>query len=38
MTGWHLQDDDPRLQAFDHHLQKPFSLDRVRKVVAVATT
>jgi PAS domain S-box-containing protein len=38
ITGWHLQDDDPRLQAFDHHLQKPFSLAKVRQMVAVATT
>ncbi len=38
ITGWHLPDDDPRLQAFDHHLQKPFSVDKVRQMVAVATT
>ena len=35
VTGWNLEEDDPRLSAFDFLLQKPIdNLDRVRNVVA----
>ncbi|MFC1525456.1 ATP-binding protein [Candidatus Latescibacterota bacterium] len=37
VTGWELDDDDPRLSAFDFRLKKPFpDVDDVRRVVARA--
>ncbi len=33
ITGWQLSKDDPRYQAFDFHLQKPF--ESVQKVITV---
>jgi CheY-like chemotaxis protein len=37
ITGWQLSDDDPRYQAFDFHLQKPFkSVHDILSVVAQA--
>jgi DNA-binding NtrC family response regulator len=37
ITGWELSSEDPRLQDFDFHLQKPFDdLDEVENVVAQA--
>ena len=36
MTGWHLEDKDPRLQACDHRIQKPFSLNQARQIVTLA--
>lgn len=33
-TGWKLEDDDPRLEAFDFWLQKPFrGFDKLRSLV-----
>jgi len=37
ITGWHLQDDDTRLQTFDYHLRKPFSLEDVRRAISLVT-
>ena len=37
ITGWHLQDDDTRLQAFDHHLRKSFTLDDVRQAISLVS-
>ena len=37
ITGWKLQEDDPRLAAFDFHVQKPFEdLNEVEDVIAQA--
>ena len=37
ITGWELEEDDPRLSAFDFRIQKPFSdLDKVKNAVAQA--
>lgn len=37
ITGWQLSEDDPRYQAFDYHLQKPFeSVPKIITTVAQA--
>ena len=37
VTGWDLQEDDPRLLVFDFKIQKPFGdLDRVLNTIAQA--
>jgi len=33
LTGWHLQEDDPRLAPFEIYIQKPFDVRRVRRAV-----
>jgi signal transduction histidine kinase len=33
LTGWHLQEDDPRLAPFEVYIQKPFDVRRVRHAV-----
>jgi len=33
ITGWELEVDDPRLQEFDFHLEKPVNLNRLQEVV-----
>ena len=39
ITGWQLDDDDPRLDPFDFHLQKPFErTDDLRRMVSRTLT
>ena len=35
ITGWGLQEDDPRLQKFDFQLQKPFHLQQVKNAAVL---
>jgi PAS domain S-box-containing protein len=36
LTGWHLQEGDPRLAPFEVYIQKPFDVRRVRRAVYTA--
>jgi two-component system, cell cycle sensor histidine kinase and response regulator CckA len=36
ITGWFLEEDDPRLEAFDLYVQKPMSIESVENAVAQA--
>jgi len=33
ITGWEIVAGDPRLESFDHHVQKPFSLAEIQNLV-----
>ena len=33
ITGWEMVAGDPRLEPFDYHVQKPFSLVKIQNLV-----
>ena len=34
ITGWEIVEGDPRLDVFDHHIQKPFGFMEIQELVS----